>query len=60
MSPGGLCGLQIRWGALMMSSVGSTPIRSRQKCLVIPSNLEDKDYPFSSDLLAEWASFLPA
>jgi len=29
MSPGGLRGLQIRWGALMMSSVGSTPMRSR-------------------------------
>jgi len=31
MSPGGLRGLQIRWGALEMSSVGSTPIRSRQR-----------------------------
>jgi len=30
MSPGGLRGLQIRWGAFMMSSVGSTPMRSRQ------------------------------
>jgi len=29
MSPGGFRGLQIRWGALVMSSVGSTPIRSR-------------------------------
>jgi len=31
MSPGGLRGLQIRWGALNMSPVGSTPMRSRQK-----------------------------
>ena len=30
MSPGGLRGLQIRRGALEVSSVGSTPIRSRQ------------------------------
>jgi hypothetical protein len=30
MSPGGLRGLQIRWGALVVSSVGSTPMRSRQ------------------------------
>ncbi len=29
MSPGGLHGLQIRWGALEVSSVGSTPMRSR-------------------------------
>ena len=30
LSPGGLRGLQIRRGALIVSSVGSTPIRSRQ------------------------------
>ena len=29
MSPGGLRGLQIRRGALVVSSVGSTPMRSR-------------------------------
>ena len=33
MSPGGLRGLQIRWGALEVSSVGSTPMRSRQNYL---------------------------
>jgi hypothetical protein len=32
MSPGGFRGLQIRWGAINLSSVGSTPMRSRQKC----------------------------
>jgi len=31
MSPGGLRGLQIRRGALGVLSVGSTPIRSRQR-----------------------------
>ncbi len=31
MSPGGLRGLQIRWGALIVSLVGSTPMRSRQR-----------------------------
>jgi len=30
MSPGGLRGLQIRWGAADPSPVGSTPMRSRQ------------------------------
>ena len=30
MSPGGLRGLQLRWGALIVPSVGSTPMRSRQ------------------------------
>jgi hypothetical protein len=32
LSPGGLRGLQIRRGALIVSQVGSTPIRSRQTC----------------------------
>jgi cell division protein FtsB len=31
MSPGGLRGLQIRWGVRKVLSVGSTPMRSRQK-----------------------------
>ncbi len=31
MSPGGLRGLQIRRGALVVSSVGSTPMRSRHR-----------------------------
>ena len=31
MSPGGLRGLQLRRGALKVSSVGSTPMRPRQK-----------------------------
>jgi len=35
LSPGGLRGLQIRRGAFEMSSVGSTPIRSRQLGLLV-------------------------
>jgi hypothetical protein len=30
MSSGGLRGLQLRWEASVMSSVGSTPMHSRQ------------------------------
>ncbi len=38
MSPGGLRGLQLRWGALVASSVGSTPMRSRQNLLIFILN----------------------
>ncbi len=35
ISPGGLRGLQIRWGVLITPLVGSTPMRPRQKMLII-------------------------
>ena len=45
LGPGGLRGLQIRREALGVSSVGSTPIRSRQQiCLTLPSKVTGKGY----------------
>jgi hypothetical protein len=51
MSPGGLRGLQIRWGALGVSSVGSTPMRSRQYHLGIQQHYTDIFLPTSTSLL---------
>ena len=62
LSPGGLRGLQIRRGALEMSLVGSTPMRSRQLGLLVGDSFVTvaSRYFFSVQMFKESQSIFPA